>query len=97
MHQQRKTQQTIRVPCTVSITVASRSGWFAGAMTCHGNPYDGYTLTDILDQVTRIAKSPHHVFVDRVIGHTDTKEMFRFILTSNGPQFMAVEETAGSD
>jgi len=51
--------------CKVSVAATSRGGWFVGALACHGNPYDGHTLTDTLPQVTRIAKSPHHVFVDR--------------------------------
>ena len=51
--------------CKVSVAATSRGGWFVGALACHGNPYDGHTLTDTLAQVTRIAKSPHHVFVDR--------------------------------
>ena len=51
--------------CKVSVAATSRGGWFVGALACHGNPYDGHTLTETLDQVTRIARSLHHVFVDR--------------------------------
>lgn len=31
----------------------------------HGNPYDGHTLSDAIKQVSRLVKSPEHVFVDR--------------------------------
>ena len=51
--------------CKVSVAATSRGGWFVGAMAVHGNPYDGHTLADTLDQVNRIAKEPLHVFVDR--------------------------------
>ena len=51
--------------CKVSVAATSRGGWFVGAMAVHGNPYDGHTLTDALDQVERIASCPEQVFVDR--------------------------------
>ena len=35
-----------------------------GAKAIHGNPYDGHTLADGLEQVERIAKPPEHAFVD---------------------------------
>lgn len=50
--------------CKVSVAATSKGGWFVGAMAVHGNPYDGHTLSDALDQVERIAKRPEHVFVD---------------------------------
>jgi IS5 family transposase len=50
--------------CKVSVAATSRGGWFVGAMACHGNPYDGHTLSDALSQVERIVKPPEHVFVD---------------------------------
>ena len=43
--------------CKVSVASTSRGGWFVGAMALHGNPYDGHTLNDALDQVGRIANS----------------------------------------
>ena len=33
-------------------------------MSFHGNPYDGHTLSDALEQVERIGRSPEHAFVD---------------------------------
>ena len=49
----------------VSVATTSRGGWFVGALAFHGNPYDGHTLTATLEQVTKLVKSPEHVFVDR--------------------------------
>lgn len=51
--------------CKVSVAATSRGGWFVGAMAKHGNPYDGHTLADALQQVERICWEPEHVFVDR--------------------------------
>ena len=50
--------------CKVSVAATSRGGWFVGAKAIHGNPYDGHTLADALEQVERIAKPPEHAFVD---------------------------------
>lgn len=51
--------------CKVSVAATSRGGWFVGAKAIHGNPYDGHTLQEALEQVERIARSPQQVFVDR--------------------------------
>lgn len=51
--------------CKVSVAVTSRGGWFVGANAIHGNPYDGHTLADTLNQVEKIARKPEHAFVDR--------------------------------
>ena len=50
--------------CKVSVAATSKGGWFVGAMAVHGNPYDGHTLSETLEQVERIAKKPEHAFVD---------------------------------
>ena len=50
--------------CKVSVAATSRGGWFVGAKAIHGNPYDGHTLADALEQVERIAGPPEHAFVD---------------------------------
>ena len=49
----------------VSVATTSRGCWFVGALAFHGNPFDGHTLGKTLEQVTKLAKSPEHVFVDR--------------------------------
>ena len=50
--------------CKVSVAATSKGGWFVGAMAVEGNPYDGHTLCDALEQVERIARKPLHAFVD---------------------------------
>jgi len=50
--------------CKVSVAVTSKGGWFIGAKAFHGNPYDGHTLKEALEQVEKIARKPDHVFVD---------------------------------
>jgi IS5 family transposase len=50
--------------CKVSVAATSKGGWFLAAMALDGNPYDGHTLTDTLEQVERIVQKPEHVFVD---------------------------------
>jgi IS5 family transposase len=50
--------------CKVSLAATSKGGWFVGAMAVHGNPYDGHTLSDTIEQVERVARTPEHVFVD---------------------------------
>ena len=49
----------------VSVATTSRGNWFVGALAFHGNPYDGHTLNKTIEQVTKLSKSPEHVFVDR--------------------------------
>ena len=51
--------------CKVSVATTSRGSWFVGALAFAGNPYDGHTLGKSLEQVSRLSKSPEHVFVDR--------------------------------
>ncbi len=50
--------------CKVSVAATSKGGWFVGAKAMHGNPYDGHTLSEALEQVERIAQTPEHAFVD---------------------------------
>jgi IS5 family transposase len=50
--------------CKVSVAATRKGGWFVGAKAMHGNPYDGHTLAEALEQVDRIAQSPEHAFVD---------------------------------
>jgi IS5 family transposase len=50
--------------CKVSVAATSRGGWFVGAKAIHGNPYDGHTLPEALEQVERIVQRPQQAFVD---------------------------------
>lgn len=49
----------------VSVAATSHGGWFVGAQACHGNPYDGHTLTPAMEQLQRLGFEPEAVFVDR--------------------------------
>ncbi len=40
--------------CKVGFVTSAQSNWILGAMAFHGNPYDGHTLKDNLEQVKRI-------------------------------------------
>ena len=51
--------------CKVSVAATSRGGWFVGALALHGNPYDGHTLSQTIEQVKHITIEPEHIFVDR--------------------------------
>ena len=51
--------------CKVSVAATSRGGWFVGARAFHGNPYDGHTLAESLQQVSRLSRLPEHVYVDQ--------------------------------
>ena len=62
--------------CKVSVAATIKGGWFLGALAFKGNPYDGHTLANALDQVERIAKKPEHAFVDMVYrGHGCKKKL----------------------
>lgn len=50
----------------VAVATTSRGGWFLASDACHGNPYDGHTLSATLDQVARVAgNNTEDAFVDR--------------------------------
>jgi IS5 family transposase len=59
-----KTHKRYEFGCKVSVAATSRGGWFVGAMALPGNPYDGHSLTEALEQVERLARLPEQVFVD---------------------------------
>jgi IS5 family transposase len=51
--------------CKVSVAATSKGGWFVGAQAIHGNPYDGHTLSEALEQIERVAgRAPNEAFVD---------------------------------
>ena len=50
--------------CKVGIAATSCGGWLVGAMAFPGNPYDGHTMKDMVEQVERIAKLPKQIFAD---------------------------------
>lgn len=49
----------------VSIVSTSRDNWIIGALSFHGNPYDGHTLDEVLSQVKRLTgKTPREAYCD---------------------------------
>ena len=57
------------------MATTSRGGWFVGALAFHGNPYDGHTLSNTIEQISKLAQTPEYVFVDRGYrGHGYTGE-----------------------
>jgi IS5 family transposase len=40
--------------CKASFVTTNKSNWIVGAQAFHGTPYDGKTLTEALEQVTRV-------------------------------------------
>jgi IS5 family transposase len=59
-----KAHKKFEFGCKVGVAATSRGGWLVGAMAFPGNPYDGHTLKDMMEQVERVAKLPKQVFVD---------------------------------
>ena len=52
--------------CKVSITTTSKDNFVVGAQAFHGNPYDGHTLKEAMEQAGRLADfTPKGIFVDR--------------------------------
>ena len=50
----------------VSIATTSKGGWHVGAMSLPGNPYDGHTLSQCLDQIEKLSPhQPDHIFTDQ--------------------------------
>jgi len=67
----------------VSLAVTHKEGFVVGIQACPGNPYDGHTLDDQLDQVERITgKMPTTTFVDRGYkGHGVAAERSRVLIS----------------
>jgi len=49
--------------CKVGITSSAKSNWILGAMAFHGNPYDGHTLAQCLEQSERLGGEKHELAV----------------------------------
>jgi IS5 family transposase len=65
--------------CKVSLVSTSQDSWIVGVQAVHGNPYDGHTLKDALNQAEAIAgRRPQHAYCDKgykgtpaVLGNTE--------------------------
>ena len=51
--------------CKASLVTTHKSCWVVGAQAVHGNPFDGHTLKDQIEQVKRLTQlKPEKAFVD---------------------------------
>ena len=51
--------------CKVSISASSKGAWVLGVKAFQGNPYDGHTLKESLEQVDRLSpQQAEHVYTD---------------------------------
>ncbi len=48
----------------VGIAVSGRGNFIVGIKSFHGNPYDGHTLSEVVDEVKKVAEDPKKIFVD---------------------------------
>jgi len=72
-----KAHKRFEFGCKVGIATTSRDNWVVGALALHGNPYDGHTLDQCLDQVERVTEQAltSEVFVDKGYqGHGSKKD-----------------------
>lgn len=61
-----KSHKKYEFGCKVSFVTTSKSNWIIGVQALHGNPYDGHTLQDALEQAERVTeKRINHAYVDR--------------------------------
>lgn len=61
-----KVRKPYEFGCKVGVATTSRDNWVIGIQALHGNPYDGHTLTGILDQVQRLTSwQPQEAYCDR--------------------------------
>jgi len=52
--------------CKVSVVSTSTASWVVGVQALHGNPYDGHTLKDALDQAQSLTGwRPRHAYCDK--------------------------------
>jgi len=52
---------------SLGLAITNKEGFAIGAMSCSGNPYDGHTLKDQLNQVQNLISNQHKIkqcFVD---------------------------------
>lgn len=69
-----KAHKKVEFGVKVSVATSTRSNFVVGMRSLPGNPYDGHTLSDALDQVRRLTGvRPTECFVDRGYrGHDET-------------------------
>ncbi|HEY9502437.1 MAG TPA: IS5 family transposase [Pyrinomonadaceae bacterium] len=61
-----KAHKKYEFDCKVAFVTTSKSNWIVGVQAHHGNPYDGATLKDSINQTERLSGvRPKEAFVDR--------------------------------
>lgn len=61
-----KARQPYEFGCEVSVAVTAKDTWVAGTRSSPGNPYDGHTLHESIEQVEILTGiRPKQVFIDR--------------------------------
>ena len=61
-----KVHQRYEFGCKVVLVTTSDSNWIVGAEAVHGNPYDGATLSDVIEQTSRLTDvTPKQAAVDK--------------------------------
>ena len=68
MHRQGKARQPYEFGVKVSVAITAKQGLMVGARSLPGNPYDGHTLAEQLEQTTVLLQDlgvkPHTAIVD---------------------------------
>ncbi|EMM75068.1 transposase, IS4 family [Leptospira santarosai str. 2000030832] len=60
-----KSHKRYEFGCKVSLVTTSKSNWIVGVQALHGNPYDGHTLKDAINQMEKVVGlRPKEVYVD---------------------------------
>jgi IS5 family transposase len=72
--------------CKVNVAVTNESNWIVGIEALHGNPYDGHTLANAIEQIERITdRQVKEAFVDKGYrGHDYTGDAAVYITGQRG-------------
>ena len=80
--------------CKVSLVSTSKDSWVVGVQAVHGNPYDGHTLEEALDQAEAMAGwRPQHAYCDKGYrGNSTTLNNTRIHVTHKSKKSMKPSE-----
>lgn len=63
--QKGKVHKKFEFGCKVSFVTTSKNNWIVSARAIHGNPYDGHTLKDSIEQMQRVCNVlPKDIYLD---------------------------------
>lgn len=64
--QKGKVHKKFEFGCKVSFVTTSKNNWVVSASALHGNPYDGHTLKNSIEQMKRVCSAtPKDIYLDR--------------------------------